>query len=121
MDTFKNTRRLSLWTAALAAAAAFSTLAQAQDTLGSDAHQLTVRYSDLDVNTVAGASVLYRRLQGAAHFVCGDEGRSLIEQRQWDGCVRDALTEAVTAVHSPTLSAIEAGRTGAMQTALLRR
>jgi UrcA family protein len=121
MDTFKKTRRLSLWTAALVAGVGFATLAQAQDTLGSDTHHLTVRYGDLDANTVAGATVLYRRLQGAAHFVCGDEGRSLSEQRQWDGCVHEALTEAVTAVHSPTLSAIEKGRTGAMQTALLRR
>jgi UrcA family protein len=121
MDTFKNPRRLSLWTAALAASAAFASLAQAQDITGSEPHQLKVRYGDLDVNTVAGATALYRRLQGAAHFVCGDEGRSLDEQRQWEGCVHDALAEAVTAVHSPTLSAIEAGRTGAMQTALLRR
>ena len=120
MDTFTNTRRLSLWTAALVATA-FAAVAQAQEVTSTDAHQLKVRYSDLDVNTVAGATQLYQRLQGAAHFVCGAEGRSLSEQTQWRGCVRSAVDQAVNAVHSPSLTAIEAGRAGTMPTALLRR
>jgi UrcA family protein len=122
MDTFKKTRRLSLWTAALAATAACTGLAQAQALTASDAHQLTVHYSDLDVSTVAGATALYQRLQGAAHFVCGEQGRSLTEQTQWRGCVRSAVGQAVEAVHSATLSAIEAGGGArSMQTAQLRR
>jgi UrcA family protein len=122
MDTFKKTRRLSLWTAALAASAAFAGLAQAEDISNSDAHRLTVRYSDLDVSTVAGAAALYQRLQGAAHFVCGEEGRGLAEQAQWRGCVHSAVGQAVAAVHSPALSAIEAeGGARPLQTALLRR
>jgi UrcA family protein len=122
MDTFKKTRRLSPWTAAIAASAACATLAQAQAITSSDAHQLTVRYSDLDVSTVAGATALYQRLQGAAHFVCGEEGRSLAEQTQWRGCVRSAVGQAVSAVHSSALSAIDAdGGARSMQTALLRR
>jgi len=122
MDTFKRSRRLSLWTAAIAASAAFASLAQAQAITRTDVHQLRVRYNDLDVSTVAGASALYQRLQGAAHFVCGQEGRSLAEQTQWRSCVRSAVGEAVTAVHSETLSAIEAGGGArSMQTALLRR
>lgn len=121
MDTFKKTRRLSPWTAALAATAAVAGLAHAQDAALSSAHQLTVRYSDLDVSTTSGATVLYQRLQGAAHFVCGAEGRSLADQTQWRGCVSRAVDQAVTAVHSPALSAIQAGRAEAMRTALLRR
>ncbi len=122
MDTFKKTRRLSLWTAALAASAACASFAQAQALSSTDAHQLRVRYSDLDVSTVAGATVLYQRLQGAAHFVCGEEGRSLAEQTQWRGCVNSAVGQAVSAVHSAPLSAIEAdGAARSMQTALLRR
>jgi len=121
MDTFKKPRRLSLWTAALAASAACASLAQAQDLMSTDAHRLTVRYSDLDVSTVAGATVLYQRLQGAAHFVCGEEGRSLDEQTQWRECVRNAVGQAVSAVHSPALSAIDADGARPMQTALLRR
>lgn len=121
MDTFRKTRRLSSWIAALAATTACASLAQAQALTG-DAHQLTVRYNDLDVSTVAGATALYQRLQGAAHFVCGEEGRSLTEQMQWRGCVRSAVGQAVTAVHSATLSAIEAdGGARSMQTAQLRR
>jgi UrcA family protein len=121
MDTFRKTRRLSLWTVAIAASAACASLAQAQDLTSTEAHQLTVRYNDLDVSTVAGATALYQRLQGAAHFVCGQEGRSLVEQSQWRGCVRSAVAQAVSAVHSPTLSAVEADGARPMQTALLRR
>ena len=83
--------------------------------------RVEVRYSDLDVSTVAGATALYQRLQGAAHFVCGAEGRSLAEQDQWRGCVRSAVGQAVSAVHSPALSAIDADGARPMQTALLRR
>ncbi len=121
MDTFKKTRRLSLWTAALAATAACASLAQAQDMTSTGVHQLKVRYSDLDVSTAAGATALYQRLTGAAHFVCGEEGRSLAEQTQWRGCVHSAVGQAVSAVHSPTLSAIEADGGRSLQTALLRR
>ena len=120
MDTFKKTRRLSLWSAALTASVACATLAQARDPTIGDTHQLRVRYNDLDVSTIAGATTLYQRLQGAAHFVCGEEGRSLAEQWQWRGCVRSAVGQAVSAVHSPTLSAIDGG-TRSPETALLRR
>ena len=122
MDTLIPTRRCSLLLAALAAAACFAGTAQAQDAANTQTHQLKVRYSDLNVSTVGGATALYHRIQGAARFVCGEEGRSLDEQMQWRSCVRDAVEGAVNTVHSPVLSAIDAaGGAGPMRTALLRR
>jgi UrcA family protein len=123
MDTLIPTRRRSLLIAALAAAACIAGTAQAQDGENTQPHQLKVRYSDLNVSTVTGATALYHRIQGAARFVCGEEGRSLVEKMQWHTCVRDAVEGAVSTVHSPVLSAIdaEAGGGRSMQTALLRR
>ena len=122
MDTFIPTRRCSLLIAALAVAACVAGTAQAQDATNTQTHQLKVRYSDLNVSTVDGATALYHRIQGAARFVCGQEGRSLEEQMQWRSCVRSAVEGAVSAVDSPVLSAIDAaGGAHSMQTALLRR
>ena len=47
--------------------------ALAQDRPGA-ARVMTVRYSDLNISTTAGATTLYYRIVGAAHYVCGDEG-----------------------------------------------
>ena len=114
-------RKLSLLCAAVAVAAGVAGTAQAQSAAASpDLHRLTVAYNDLNVNTASGATALYQRIRGAAHFVCGEEGRSIDEQAHWNSCVRAAVSQAVTSVHSPMLSALDAGRApGTMPTALL--
>ncbi len=116
MPNLKSLRRLSLSGLALAAIALAAQAASAQDTVRS----LKVSYGDLNVHTAAGAELLYQRIRGAAHFVCGARGRSLLEQQQWRSCVRGAISEAVTRVHSPLLSALDAGA-GAVQVKTTQR
>jgi UrcA family protein len=67
---------------------------------------MTVRYADVNLATVAGATTLYRRIQGAARLVCGESGRSLAERQAWKECYRNAVEGAVTKVNNPTLSAV---------------
>lgn len=84
------------------------------------ARTMTVRYSDVNLTTVAGATTLYRRIQGAARLVCGESGRSLFEQHAVKECYRNAVAEAVATVNDPTLTAVHQGREGQM-TAMLGR
>ena len=49
-------------------------------------HKLTVKYSDLNIASAAGATTLYHRIRGAARFVCGEEGRGIDEQLMWNSC-----------------------------------
>jgi UrcA family protein len=84
------------------------------------ARSMTVRYNDVNLATVAGATTLYQRIQGAAHLVCGEPGRGLLEQQSWKQCVRNAVAEAVATVNEPTLTAVHQGREGQM-TAMLGR
>jgi UrcA family protein len=73
---------------------------------------LTVRYGDVNLATIAGATTLYQRIQGAAHFVCGEAGRSWPEQRDWKDCYRGAINAAVASVNNPLLSAVHRSRGG---------
>jgi UrcA family protein len=109
MDTCTPIRRFSLLGLALAGAALLAVTAQAQTPDARDVHALTVKYSDLNLATTAGATTLYNRIRGAAHFVCGEEGRRLEEQAAWNDCVHTSVSHAVSAVHSPLLSALDAG------------
>jgi UrcA family protein len=82
--------------------------ALAQDPSGASGKVMTVRYSDLNLSTTAGATTLYNRIVGAARFVCGDEGypNGIDMQNYWNGCFRTAVNDAVTKVHSPLLTQI---------------
>jgi UrcA family protein len=88
-----------------AASAAASPLAPSE-------RSVTVGYHDLDLKTIEGANTLYRRLRRAARFVCGENGRSLLEQRTSQTCFDDALTRAVATVNNPLLTGVhsQAGR-----------
>jgi UrcA family protein len=82
--------------------------ALAQDPSGASDRVMTVRYSDLNLATTAGATTLYYRILGAAHYVCGEEGypNGIDMQNYWNGCFRTAVNDAVTKVHSPLLTQI---------------
>jgi|HubBroStandDraft_3_1064219.scaffolds.fasta_scaffold23914_3 UrcA family protein len=83
---------------------------------------LTVRYRDVDLSTTQGAATLYRRLQGAARFVCGESDNSLAQQRSWNDCYRRALADAVGTIDNPRLSALYREHSGAAAvTAMLTR
>lgn len=72
-------------------------------------HHVKVKYSDLNMNTIAGANTLYTRIRGAARFACGDEGRRWEEIRQWNSCYREAVSDAVASVNSPLLTSVHNG------------
>ncbi|MBS0578399.1 MAG: UrcA family protein [Proteobacteria bacterium] len=82
---------------------------------------VTVKYGDLDLTSRAGASTLYHRIQGAARYVCGVEGQSLVEVIRWRACVSDATGEAVERVNSPLLTALHTGQRPAPATAMLAK
>jgi UrcA family protein len=77
--------------------------AQAHD---EEPKSVTLQYLNRDLDTVHGASTLYRRIRAAASTVCSPlESRTLERKVLWDRCFNDAVVNAVAAVHNETLSA----------------
>ena len=67
---------------------------------------VTVRYTDLNLNTPAGVEALYARLRAAAREVCNvGERRPLNETIAAKTCYRQVLAAAVDNLKSLTLSA----------------
>ena len=109
MKTCNLMQRSSRACLALAAAAgllgAGATLAADRAAEGSQATRtMTIHYRDMNLATITGATTLYQRIQGAARFVCGEQGRSLVEQRDWQDCYHGAINDAVATVNSPALT-----------------
>jgi UrcA family protein len=78
-----------------------------------DVPQVHVNYADLNVNTAAGAKVLYQRIRGAADLVCGvADTRELARLSRAQACAAHAIAEAVDAVNSPVLTAVAEVKTG---------
>jgi UrcA family protein len=82
-----------------------------------DVPKITVRYSDLDLNTPQGDAVLYQRLQDATREVCKQyDPRQvsfpflLTTKRNYQRCSQNALSAAVAGVHQPTFAAYVAQR-----------
>lgn len=118
METGKRVSNVSLACLALLAAAALAGAGSASAAQSAQS-SVTISYGDLDLSTRSGADALYARLSGAARLVCGDSGRSLLEQRAWDRCYSQALSDAVERIDSPLLN--RDARGGATRTAMLRR
>jgi UrcA family protein len=110
MKTRKLTHSATLICATLGAAVglgATDAMAAAQAT-----RSVTVNYGDVNLATLAGASTLYERLQGAARTVCGDQGRRMAELRDWEDCYHGAIDGAVAAVNNPIVTAIHRRQSG---------
>ena len=76
----------------------------------------TVHYSDLNLNTQAGAAVLYKRIRNAAVEVCGDvDARQLAEAKAAKACVDRAIFTGVRSVNAPKLSSEYNARAGVAQ------
>ena len=68
---------------------------------------VTVRYSDLNLATREGATVLYARINHAARSVCAtDDIRELGALAAAKACQREAVAQAVHAVHSEQLATL---------------
>ena len=107
----RNTKNFTM--AAVAAVCLASvTIAHADDA------DRTVHYSDLNLNlnTQAGAAVLYKRIRNAAVGVCGDvESRQLAEAAAAKACVDRAIFKGVRSVNAPTLASEYNARAGVAQ------
>jgi UrcA family protein len=69
--------------------------------------QSIVKYADLNVSSYAGAAALYARISAAAGGVCRAlDGRDLERKTHFARCVQQAISDAVTQVDQPALSAI---------------
>jgi UrcA family protein len=93
----------------LAAVATISTLPLAGPAWASEitGRDVTVRYADLDAGTIDGATVLLRRIEGAAGRVCAplDHG-DLASGSKRESCEQKLTRAAVTRVNSPALAAV---------------
>ena len=70
----------------------------------------TVKFSDLDITSRAGATVLYQRLVTAAAHVCRDPGESHRPelQAQRSRCRDQAVGDAVVTIDTPAVTTIAA-------------
>jgi UrcA family protein len=67
-----------------------------------------VTYADLDLNSRAGAEVLYVRLQSAARQVCSPfESWELSRHVAWRACVDRSLASAITHLNKPLVTALQ--------------
>jgi UrcA family protein len=91
------------------AMASFAAICVACATMGAHADEpnaptRTVHYSDLNLDTPAGISVLYKRIRNAAEEVCGDvNSRQLEEAAAAKACVDHAVYVSVHSVNNVKL------------------
>ena len=77
------------------------------DEAAAAADSRAVRYADLNLNTMAGAKVLYKRIQLAAEQVCGDAGsRQLDQAAAAKACMDQAIDSSVRAVNRMLLTKV---------------
>jgi UrcA family protein len=69
----------------------------------------TVKFADLDIQTVEGAKVLYHRIRLAAHQVCLEISRDPVMREGAQGCIDKAIDHAVKKVDAPYLTALRFG------------
>jgi UrcA family protein len=78
-----------------------------------DAHQITVKYGDLNLSSPQGAATLYSRIQAAAKDGCWQlEGPGIQATLQYNGCVDEGIVDAVNQVNSPELSTVYSAHAG---------
>jgi UrcA family protein len=69
----------------------------------------TVKFSDLDINTPAGAKVLYSRILAAADEVCQPTYSDPVMREAVPSCVASAMDNAVKKINAPYLTALRFG------------
>jgi UrcA family protein len=88
-----------------------SATARASDP-NNDVPRQVVKYADLNLDSAAGVSALYRRIEHAAIRVCGDpaDTRELFQWSRLKACNARAVAQAVDAVNSGALTALHAAK-----------
>jgi UrcA family protein len=101
MKTFKHNKFATVAVAMLGVVF-FVAGAHAQET-----NSLTVRYSDLNLNSAAGAKVLYQRIRTAAKQLCGDvDDRQLGRAAVAKACLDQTIENSVRAVNNMQLTRV---------------
>ena len=99
-------------------------MASAQTASSPQANE-TVAYGDLDLSTADGARTLLRRINVAAHRICGPEPvHSQLQPRlvsYYRDCVADSVDIAVARIGSPALLALHKGTQSPSSAALAAR
>lgn len=114
MNQFSNSSK-SLLRGALAAAAVTAALTGA--VRADEVPQIHVKYADLNVNSNAGATVLFQRIRRAAEQACTVSGsRDLGTWGKGRDCASHAIAQAVSAVGNPTLTRVYELKTGTSPT-----
>ena len=99
----------------LAALSATMLVGVTQAAAAGDFPKQDVNYKDLNLNSNAGIQVLYKRIQGAANQVCGKvDVRDLQGMSVQKACVERAISDAVAAVNSPTLTRVYLAKSGGL-------
>lgn len=82
-------------------------LAAAASASGITGPDVTVRYADLDVDTVDGATLLLKRIESASGRVCSplDHG-DLASRGRREACEQKLIAAAVSRVNSPALATV---------------
>ena len=111
--TLRNSKNILFAAVAAVSFVSVAQMAQAGDVLN-DRPALTVRYSDLNLDTPAGAAVLYQRIRHAAEQVCGKaDSRRLDEMVVSQACMDKAIASSVRAVGNAQLTSQYVARVGA--------
>jgi UrcA family protein len=72
---------------------------------------VVVRYGDLNLNSSAGVVRLHRRIHNAAESVCHDLSTRILGLHDaYEMCVKEAVTNGVTAVGNVNLTNFHANR-----------
>jgi UrcA family protein len=105
MKTFtRNNRNFTLAAVAAICMASVAVGAHADETVNGVPAR-TVHYSDLNLNTQAGAAILYKRIRNAAEQVCGDVGsRELAQAMAAKACVNRAIYASVRSMNNLMLT-----------------
>ena len=103
------------------ALAAGAQIAHAADPTDAPVRQVKVRYSDINLNSIDGATTLYHRLQRAAESVCTEEGtRDLGSILRVKTCMSAAISAAVADINQPALTAYYRAKHGYSDAAVRR-
>ena len=118
MKTINYSKNIALATVAALGVTSFAIGAHADESVVRVPAR-TVHYSDVNLDTQAGAEVLYKRIRNAAEQVCGDVGsRQLEEAAAARACVEQAVVGSVRAVNNLQLTNTYNSHAGMAQSAM---
>ena len=75
---------------------------------------ITVKFTDVQLNSEADAEALYKKLRSAARGVCDDNAgghRSMEVRTRAEKCVNAVLADAVRKIDKPLLTAVHESKT----------